>query len=101
MSLTSYRAAPPRGTDVGLLLQPGIICFAGARRRSSCAVRRGLLRVRRRAAIGVCYPVYLSEAKRPLEGGPVVSAEPEFEEKMIWYLFLPLIDLAATYSPAS
>ena len=30
------------------------------------------------------FPAYPSEAKRPLEGGPVVSAEPEFEEKMIF-----------------
>jgi hypothetical protein len=29
-------------------------------------------------------PAYPSEAKRPLEGGPVVSAEPEFEEKMVF-----------------
>jgi hypothetical protein len=30
------------------------------------------------------FPAYPSEAKRPLEGGPVVSAEPEFEEKMVF-----------------
>ncbi len=50
----------------------------------------------------VCYPVDFTEAKRPLEGGPLFSAGPEgCREDSDFGFFLPLIDLAATYSPAS
>ena len=68
MSLTSYRAAPPRAIRIGLLWQPGFPVCRSSKALPS-AVRRGLLRLRRTAALCVCFPADCSEAKRPLEGG--------------------------------
>lgn len=43
----------------------------------------------------------ITEAKRPLEGGLLFGWAGGRREDCVFGIFLPLIDLAATYSPAS
>ena len=93
MSLTSYRAAPPRVISafgfsrMSVLPAQSVRIVASAFGFAECpafcvskiATLTSVLREQNRV-----FPAYPSEAKRPLEGGPVVSAEPEFEEKMVF-----------------
>ena len=53
------------------------------------------------AAPGIQVPRHFTEAKRPLEGGLLFGWAGGRREDSVFGIFLPLIDLAATYSPAS